>query len=65
MYEWQAIFERYEITDIEGGQEEIKRRIKKSGKIDTMYGQDVVLAVVENEKKTGNLVLLNMRQIEE
>ena len=65
MYEWQATFERYEIVDIEDGQEEVKRVIRKGGKIDTMYGQDVVLAVVENEKKTGNLVFIQMRQIDD
>lgn len=64
MYEWQAIFERHEIVEINGGQEEIMRRIKKSGRIDTMYGQDAVSAVIENEKKTGNMVMFQMRVAE-
>jgi hypothetical protein len=61
IYEWNAVFERDEILTIDGGQEEIRRRIIKSGKIDAEYGQQVIQAVIEREKNTGNLIQMQMR----
>ena len=65
MYEWIAIFERHEIVEIEGGQEDVLRRIKKYGKVEAQYGQDVIMGVIEGEKKTGNLISFQIRRIDD
>lgn len=63
MYEWAAVFERIEVINIDGGREEKKIRTTKGGKIEALYGQDVIMGIVQGESKTGNIVQFELRQI--
>lgn len=64
MYEWIAVFERHEIVPITGGEEDVVRRITKRGTTEAQYGQDVVSAIILNEKHTGNMIQLQMREVD-
>lgn len=61
-YSWRAIFERREVIKIEGGSEDVTRKIYKEGTIDAEFGQDVVSAVLLSENKTGNLTKFELKQ---
>ena len=64
-YEWEATFERMVITPIEGGQVVNNQTIQKAGSLlENDTGQNVVAAVLNAEKQTGNLIYLVVKRIE-